>query len=77
MSWRYRVMRHASDGPEPDHLMIHEVYDDGGHTTEGARVGSDSLEGLHDQLGMMRSALRLPVLDYETGAESESTEAGR
>ncbi len=75
MSWRYRVMRHKGEGPEPDHLMIHEVYDGGGHTADGVRAGSDSIEGLHDVLMMMRAALRLPVLDY--APESESTEAER
>ncbi len=63
-------MRHVNP-PEPDHLMIHEVYDDHGWTQDGARVGGESIEELREQLMLMRRALNEPVLDYDPAAPVE------
>lgn len=64
MSWEHRLVRHHSDTDEPDYLMIHEVYDDGGMTREGVRVGGQTAYDVRWVLEAMLRALDKPALDY-------------
>jgi hypothetical protein len=76
--WNYRVLRHRSPDPsEPDFLQVHEVYSEDEKptscSTDGARVGGESIEELRSVLERMLAALNKPVLDYEAFADESET----
>ena len=67
MSWNYRVIKSYPATAENEWYSIHEVYyDDEGKITawteDAIAPESDTLEGLRDILGLMRSCLFKPVL---------------
>lgn len=70
--WNYRVMRKKSKNGEVRYA-IHETYYDGGKVTGWTRdaIGprGDTLAELKNDYKFMASALKKPVLDYETGKE--------
>ena len=62
-TWNHRVVRF-----DHDWLSICEVYYDKdgqiqGHTVDGVRVGSESIDGLREVLQKMLDSLDKPILD--------------
>ena len=69
-SWNYRVMCHEYDGEIS--YCIHEVYydDDGkvtGWTQSASALFGESVEELIRDAELMSKAIKLPILDFESG----------
>jgi hypothetical protein len=67
MSWNYRVVEHDQPGSTDKSFGIHEVYyDDMGRveawTERAVGVTAYSVEGLAEEMEIMREALGKPVL---------------
>lgn len=78
MSWNYRLVRY----PDPIHgsfYLVEEVYyDEGGkpngRTQHGAKVGSETPEGVLEVLEVIRQDIeRSPIMEYDEikGEEKE------
>jgi hypothetical protein len=68
MSWNHRILAHK-DGDEM-YFEIHEVYydEDGkpiSYTTDGANVGSESLDGIKWVLDKMKKCVNKPILSAD------------
>lgn len=81
MSWGHRVLHHEPNKWGEEWYAIHEVhYNDEDRpvacTTDPVAPGSETLEGLVQELEWMLAAAKLPVLEYAQFTKREKGDKG-